>query len=73
MNKPRNYDRTPPCDGDGRKHKYDVYDFDDCYVGSAVAVSKAQACNLVRFRNRDIVRPNGGYADDYPMYAVLID
>lgn len=73
MEKPKRYDRTSPCDNDGRKHEYAVYDFDNFFIGRAVAVSSAQACNLVRFRNRDIVRPNGGYADDYPMYAVLID
>lgn len=72
MEKPRMYEETPPVKS--RKQKYDVFDvFSGEYVGSAVAVSEAQACNLVRYRSRDNERPNGGYKEDNPLYAMPVN
>lgn len=55
------------------KHRYYVYvvgsgsgcyreDYCRQFAGETWAVSAAQACNNVRFQNRDRERPHGGYS-----------
>lgn len=64
MQKPKDMPKT--------KYSYDVYDAEtEEFIGKAVAVSEEQACNLVRFRNRNSAEPNGGYKEDHPMVAFL--
>ena len=64
MNRPKDMPKT--------KYSYDVYDADtEEFIGKAVAVSEEQACNMVRFRNRNSGEPNGGYKESHPMIAFL--